>query len=244
VLTLTPYDMWRRAHAIHHASTGNLDRRGIGDIDTLTVREYRALSRWQQLRYRLYRHPAVMFGIGPTYLFVFRNRLPIGFFRDGWQPWLSTMATNAAIAAVIAVVIWFVGVGPFLLVHLPTMVLAASIGVWLFYVQHQFADTVWAENENWNWHTAALHGSSHYDLPGVLRWFTANFGVHHVPHLCSQIPFYRLPEVLREYPELFATGRLTLLQSLRCTPLVLWDEGRQKLVSFRDSRRSDRGEAH
>ena len=240
VLTLTPYDMWRRAHAIHHASTGNLDRRGIGDIDTLTVREYRALSRWQQFRYRLYRHPAVMFGIGPTYLFVFRNRLPIGFFRDGWQPWLSTMATNAAIAAVIAIVIWFVGVGPFLLVHLPTMVLAASIGVWLFYVQHQFADTLWAENKDWNWHTAALHGSSHYDLPGVLRWFTANIGVHHVHHLCSQIPFYRLPDVLREYPELFATGRLTLLQSLRCTPLVLWDERCQKLVSFRDSRRSDR----
>jgi omega-6 fatty acid desaturase (delta-12 desaturase) len=237
VLTLTPYDMWRRAHAIHHASTGNLDRRGIGDIDTLTVREYRALSRWQRFRYRLYRHPAVMFGIGPTYLFVFRNRLPIGFFRDGWQPWASTMATNAAIAAVIAVVIWFVGVGPFLLVHLPTMVLAASIGVWLFYVQHQFADTFWAENKDWTWHTAALHGSSHYDLPGVLRWFTANIGVHHVHHLCSQIPFYRLPDVLREYPELFATGRLTLLQSLRCTPLVLWDEGRRKLVSFRDSGR-------
>ena len=130
-----------------------------------------------------------MFGIGPTYLFVFRNRLPIGFFRGGWQPWLSTMATNAAIAAVIAVVIWFVGVGPFLLVHLPTMVLAASIGVWLFYVQHQFADTFWAENKNWTWHTAALHGSSHYDLPGVLRWFTANIGVHHVHHLCSQIPY-------------------------------------------------------
>ena len=240
VLTLTPYDLWRRAHAIHHASTGNLDRRGIGDIDTLTVREYRALSRWQRFCYRLYRHPAVMFGIGPTYLFVFRNRLPFGFFNGGWQPWLSTMATNAAIAAVVAVVIWFVGVGPFLLVHLPTMVLAASIGVWLFYVQHQFADTFWAENKTWSWQTAALHGSSHYDLPGVLRWFTAHIGVHHVHHLCSQIPFYRLPDVLREHPELFATGRLTLLQSLRCVPLVLWDEGRRKLVSFRDSGLRDR----
>jgi omega-6 fatty acid desaturase (delta-12 desaturase) len=240
VLTLTPYDLWRRAHAVHHSTSGNLDRRGMGDIDTLTVREYRGLSPWRRLRYRLYRHPAVMFGIGPTYLFVFRNRLPIGFFRGGWQPWLSTMATNAAIAAVIAVVIWFVGIGPFLLVHLPTMVLAASIGVWLFYVQHQFADTFWAENKNWTWHTAALHGSSHYDLPGVLRWFTANIGVHHVHHLCSRIPYYRLPEVLRAHPELVATGRLTLIESLCCVRLVLWDEGRRKLVSFRDSGLRDR----
>ena len=235
VLTLTPYDLWRRTHAVHHASSGNLDRRGIGDIDTLTVREYRSLSRLGRLRYRLYRHPAVMFGLGPTYLFLLQHRLPVGFLRGGWQPWLSAMATNAAIATVVAVVIWFVGIGPFLLIHLPIMVLAASIGVWLFYVQHQFADTFWAENKNWTWHTAALHGSSHYDLPGVLRWFTANIGVHHVHHLCSQIPYYRLPDVLREHPELFATSRLTLLQSLRCVPLVLWDEGRRKLVSFRDS---------
>ena len=165
VLTLTPYDFWRRTHAIHHASSGNLDQRGIGDIDTLTVREYLALSRWGRLRYRLYRHPIVMFGIGPAYLFILQHRLPVGLMRRGWQPWLSTMATNAAIAARHRYLIWFIGIGSFLLVHLPIMLLAASVGVWLFYVQHQFEDTFWADDRTWNVHTAALHGSSHYDLP-------------------------------------------------------------------------------
>jgi acyl-lipid omega-6 desaturase (Delta-12 desaturase) len=234
VLTLTPYDFWRRTHAIHHASSGNLDQRGIGDIDTLTVREYLALSRWARLRYRLYRHPIVMFGIGPAYLFILQHRLPVGLMRRGWQPWLSTMATNAAIAAVIGTLIWFIGIGSFLLVHLPIMLLAASIGVWLFYVQHQFEDTFWAEGRVWNVHTAALHGSSHYDLPAVLRWFSANIGVHHVHHLCSRIPYYRLPDVLREHPELVGTGRLTLIESLRCVRLVLWDERKRRLISFRE----------
>jgi omega-6 fatty acid desaturase (delta-12 desaturase) len=234
VLTLTPYDFWRRTHAIHHASSGNLDQRGIGDIDTLTVREYLALSRWGRLRYRLYRHPIVMFGIGPAYLFILQHRLPVGLMRRGWQPWLSTMATNAAIAAVIGTLIWFIGLGSFLLVHLPIMLLAASVGVWLFYVQHQFEDTFWAEDRAWNVHAAALHGSSHYDLPAVLRWFSANIGVHHVHHLCSRIPYYRLPDVLREHPELVATGRLTLIESLRCVRLVLWDERKRRLISFRE----------
>jgi acyl-lipid omega-6 desaturase (Delta-12 desaturase) len=234
VLTLTPYDFWRRTHAIHHASSGNLDQRGIGDIDTLTVGEYLALSRWGRLRYRLYRHPIVMFGIGPAYLFILQHRLPVGLMRRGWQPWLSTMATNAAIAAVIGTLIWFIGIGSFLLVHLPIMLLAASVGVWLFYVQHQFEDTFWAEDRTWNVHTAALHGSSHYDLPAVLRWFSANIGVHHVHHLCSRIPYYRLPDVLREHPELVATGRLTLIESLRCVRLVLWDERKRRLISFRE----------
>jgi omega-6 fatty acid desaturase (delta-12 desaturase) len=237
VVTLTPYDFWRRTHALHHAGSGNLDRRGMGDIDTLTVREYLALSRWRRLRYRVYRHPLIMFGLGPAYLFIFKHRLPIGLMRGGWQPWLSTMATNTAIAAVVATVIWFVGIASFLLVHLPIMLLAAAIGVWLFYVQHQFEDTFWARNGNWNLQAAALHGSSHYDLPAVLRWFTANIGVHHVHHLCSRIPFYRLPQVLREHPELVGPGHLTLLQSLRCVRLVLWDEGRRRLISFREIRR-------
>ena len=202
VLTLTPYDFWRRTHAIHHATSGNLERRGIGDIDTLTVREYLALPRWGRLIYRLYRHPAVMFGVGPAYLFILRHRLPFGLMRGGWQPWLSTMATNLAIAIIVAALMWLIGVGPFLLVHLPIMLLAAAMGVWLFYVQHQFEHTVWADNENWNLHEAALHGSSYYVLPGILRWFTANIGIHHVHHLCSRIPYYRLPRVLRDHPEL------------------------------------------
>ncbi len=238
VLTLTPYDMWRRTHAIHHASSGNLNRRGIGDIDTLTLREYRARSFWGRLGYRIYRHPLVMFGIGPAYLFVLQHRLPVGVMRDGWQPWLSTMVTNAAIAAIAAVLIFFIGVGPFLLVHLPIILLAASIGVWLFYVQHQFEETLWAHDEDWDRHEAALHGSSHYDLPAVLRWFTANIGVHHVHHLCSGIPSYRLPRALRDHPQLKNVSRLTLPESLRCVRLVLWDEAQQRLISFREAHRA------
>jgi acyl-lipid omega-6 desaturase (Delta-12 desaturase) len=237
VLTFTPYDFWRRTHAVHHSTSGNLDRRGMGDIDTLTVQEYLARSRWGRLCYRVYRHPAIMFGIGPAYLFFVQHRLPVGLMRSGWQPWLSTMATNAGIAAVVASMIWLVGVGPFLLVHLPIMVLAASIGVWLFYIQHQFEHTVWASDGTWNLQEAALHGSSHYALPSTLRWFTANIGIHHIHHLCSRIPFYRLPLVLRDHPDLAGIGRLTLLQSLGCVRLVLWDEDRQRLVSFREARR-------
>ena len=143
VLTLTPYDCWRRMHATHHATTGNLDRRGIGDLDTLTVREYRALSWWGRLKYRLYRHPLIMFGVGPAYLFLLQQRLPVGLMRNGWQPWASTMATNLAIAVIVAVLTWFIGIKAFLLVHLPITLLAGTVGVWLFYVQHQFEHTTW-----------------------------------------------------------------------------------------------------
>ncbi len=240
VLTMTPYDFWRRTHAIHHATSGNLDRRGIGDVDTLTVREYYARSRWGRLKYRLYRHPAVMFGIGPAYLFLLQHRLPVGLMRSGWQPWVSTQATNAAIALIAAVLIWLIGVGAFFLVHLPIILLAAIFGVWLFYVQHQFEDTFWNGNRDWDLHEAALHGSSHYDLPLLLRWFTANIGIHHVHHLHSRIPYYRLPRVLRDHPELRSIGRLTLLESFRCVRLVLWDEVQQRLVSFREARASVR----
>jgi omega-6 fatty acid desaturase (delta-12 desaturase) len=238
VLTLTPYDFWRRTHAVHHASSGNLDRRGLGDVNTLTVREYLALSSGGRLWYRIYRHPIVMFGIGPAYLFVLQHRLPVGMLRSGgWRPWLSTMATNVAIALVVAVLIWFVGVWPFLLVHLPITLIAGSIGVWLFYVQHQFDPTFWARDGEWTLHEAALYGSSHYDLPGILRWFTANIGVHHVHHLCSRIPYYRLSKALRDYPELRGVSRLTMLQSFRCVRLALWDEGSRRLISFDQMRR-------
>jgi len=236
VLTLTPYDFWKRTHAVHHATSGNLDRRGIGDIDTLTVREYLALSRWGRFRYRLYRNPAVMFGLGPAYLFLVQHRLPVGLMQGSWQPWLSTMATNAAIAGAAAILIWLIGIGPFLLIHLPITLLAASAGVWLFYVQHQFESTFWASNDSWTVQEAALHGSSFYDLPGVLHWFTANIGVHHVHHLCSRIPFYRLPQALQANPELANIGRLTLWQSLSCVRLALWDEAGQRLISFHDLR--------
>jgi acyl-lipid omega-6 desaturase (Delta-12 desaturase) len=233
VATLTPYDYWKRTHAAHHASSGNLDRRGMGDVSTVTVREYLAMNWRGRLGYRLYRHPAVMFGLGPAYLFILQHRAPLGLMRGaGWSPWISTMATNAGIAGVVGILVWLIGIGPFLAIHLPIAVLAASIGVWLFYVQHQFEETVWAHEPAWSHPEAALHGSSHYDLPLVLRWFTANIGVHHVHHLNSRIPFYRLGEVLRNNPELSGVGRLTLWQSLRCIRFALWDESASRLVSF------------
>ena len=237
VLTFTPYDFWRKAHAVHHASQGNLGRRGIGDIDTLTVNEYLALSRWGRIKYRLYRHPAVMFGIGPAYMFILQHRLPVGMMRAGWTPWLSTQATNAVVALIAGLLIWQIGVGAFLLVHLPVIVLAATMGVWLFYVQHQFEHTQWEDNTHWSKATLALHGSSYYVLPGVLRWFTANIGIHHVHHLCSRIPYYRLPRVLRDNPELSKIGRLTMWDSVKCVRLVLWDESARKLISFSEMRR-------
>jgi acyl-lipid omega-6 desaturase (Delta-12 desaturase) len=240
VLTLTPYSYWRRTHAMHHASSGHLERRGLGDVDTLTVREYMALSFWRRVRYRVYRHPSVMFGIGPAYLFILKHRLPIGLVRAGWQPWLSTMATNFAIAVIAAGLIQLIRIGPFLLVHLPITLLAGAVGVWLFYVQHQFETTFWAHDGEWTFQKAALHGSSHYDLPGVLRWFTANIGMHHVHHLASGIPYYRLPWVLHDYPELRDVSRVTLLHSLRCVRLVLWDESRQRLISFREASSRER----
>jgi omega-6 fatty acid desaturase (delta-12 desaturase) len=233
VLTLTPYEYWKRNHAIHHATSNNLDRRGIGDIDTLTVEEYRARSLWNRFLYRLYRSAPVMFVIGPAYMFFLQHRLPIHQMRDGWGPWISTMTTNAAIAATAVVMIWLVGVGPFLMVHLPVMLLAASIGVWLFYVQHQFEDVMWARNGSWAHSDAALRGSSYYDLPALLHWITGNIGIHHIHHLNSRIPYYRLPSVLRDFPELKSVGRLTLWESIRNARLALWCERSQKMISFK-----------
>ena len=235
VLTMTPYDVWKRAHAIHHATSGTLDRRGVGDITTLTVREYKALSFRRRMAYRLYRHPLVMFGIGPAYMFLLQHRLPIGFTRVGLKPWISAMATNAAIVAGAVFMMWLVGVWQFLLIHTSVVALGASLGVWLFYVQHQFEHTVWERNEDWGVTDSAFYGSSYYDLPAVLRWMTGSIGVHHVHHLCSKIPYYRLQQVMRDNPELRNIRRITLLESLNCVRLTLWDETSQRLVSFREA---------
>ncbi len=232
VMTLTPYDHWRHSHALHHATSGNLDRRGSGDIDTLTVEEYQARSWWGRARYRLYRHPLVMFGVGPAFVFLLQNRLPIGFMRKGWMPWLSTMSTNLGIAVLAVGFIAIFGWPTFALTYVAMALLAASAGVWLFYVQHQFSSTHWQRRAEWNASEAALLGSSHYELPMPLRWFSANIGVHHVHHLSSRIPFYRLQEALRAYPELRRLGRLTLAQSLECPRLALWDERQRRLVPF------------
>ena len=236
VVTLTPYQYWRDCHAAHHATSGNLDHRGIGDIDTLTVEEYKRLSKWARLRYRCYRHPLVMFGIGPAYLFLFRNRFPSGGLGATRKAWISVTGTNVAIAAAAAVAVYSIGLVPFLAIYAPVILIGASIGVWLFYVQHQFEDTFWARETDWTLPEAALLGSSYYDLPPVLRWMSANIGIHHVHHLNSRIPFYRLPAVLENVLSLRSTRRLTIAESVRCVRLALWDESTRKLVSFRHLR--------
>jgi len=235
IITLTPYYVWRRSHAMHHATSGNLDKRGTGDIELMTLAEYRKLSKLGRFGYRLYRHPLVLFGIGPAYNFWIRQRLPFGFMRSGWRYWVSAMGTNLAILIVAGFMVRAIGLGPFLLVHLPITVVATSIGVWLFYVQHQFENTFWSQDKDWALQDAALLGSSHYDLPPVLRWFTANIGIHHVHHLNARIPYYRLPQVLRDHPELSNIRRLTLWTSLKCIHLGLWDESQQKLISFSEA---------
>lgn len=235
VLTFTPYDCWRRSHTLHHANTGNLDARGFGDVDTLTVKEFQSLSRMKRLSYRFYRHPVVLFGIGPAYLFMLRHRLPIGLMNQGSAYWVSAIATNLATAAILGSLIYFFGLGTTALVVVPTLLIAASTGVWLFYIQHQFEESHWDKAADWSFHDAALHGSSHLDLPQPLRWFTANIGVHHVHHLASRIPFYRLPEVLAAYPELSTLNRFTLFQTLKTVMLTLWDEDQRRLITFREA---------
>lgn len=237
VLTLTPYDVWKRTHALHHASHGNLDARGIGDIATLTVAEYRARGRWGRLAYRLYRNPVVLFVLGPAYLFFVQNRVPVGLMGAGVRYWVSAMGTNAAIAIGLGLMVWAGGFMPLLFIYVPTSVVAGTLGVWLFYVQHQFEQTHWAKGEDWQVHDAALAGSSHYVLPQPLQWLSANIGIHHVHHLYSRIPFYRLPEILRDHRALDEAQRLTPWESLRSVSLHLWDEKRERLMSFAEAKR-------
>lgn len=236
LLTLTPYDYWRHSHAMHHLSSGNLDRRGMGDITTLTVEEYSQLNFGCRVKYWLYRNPIVLFIIGPIYIFMIQQRLPFESFKQGRSSWLSVLGTNFGLLVLALAAAYFLGALPFFMVHLPIVFFGAAAGVWLFYVQHQFDETHWKRNEDWSHETAALNGSSYYDLPQPFRWFSGNIGIHHLHHLSARIPFYRLPEVLRDYPELADVGRLTFVQSLACIKLVLWDEAAEKLVSFREAR--------
>jgi omega-6 fatty acid desaturase (delta-12 desaturase) len=238
VLTLMPYGAWRRDHAIHHATSGHLGRRGMGDVTTLTVAEYRARSAWQRLLYRLYRHPAVLFGIGPAYVLLVRYRFPFGNRLGDPRAWLSILGTNAAAAAAAAVLAVFIGPIELLAGWGTVMLLASAIGVWFFYVQHQFEDTYWRQAADWDFHAAAVEGSSFYDLPGLLNWLTASIGFHHIHHLASKIPNYRLRTCFKENPELRRAKRLTLWTSLKSVRLALWDEERGKLVSFREAARA------
>ena len=236
VFTFTPYEVWRKDHAAHHSTSGNLARRGFGDVTTLTLKEYQDLPLLKKIGYRIYRTPLIMFLLGPVWLFIVRNRLPLGRMKE-IRSWISAMGTNVAIAVFVITLLYTIGVGAFFLVHMPILMIAATIGVWMFYIQHQFEGTFWENGENWNPQYAALHGSSYYELPFVLRWLTANIGIHHVHHLHSKIPYYRLPKILRDYPQLKNVGRVTFWQGFKCMNLHLWDESKRKLISFRERQR-------
>lgn len=237
VVTMTPYDYWRSLHAVHHATSGNLDRRGIGDITMLTVGEYQALSWPRRLLYRLYRHPLVLFGVGPLYLFVFKHRAPFDLPLSNRGLWLSVLATNLAIVGLTAGAMGLFGPLAVLEIQLPVTAMAATIGVWLFFVQHQFEHAYWREDEGWDYAEAAVHGSSYYRLPRLLQWFTASIGLHHVHHLWSRIPNYRLQECVDQVPELARVRALTMTDSLRCARLALFDEREGRMISFRALRR-------
>ncbi|MGH9381453.1 MAG: fatty acid desaturase [Thermoanaerobaculia bacterium] len=237
VFMLTPYQYWRRTHAIHHATSGDLDHRGFGDIKTLTVKEYLALSRWGRLKYRLYRNLFVLLVLAPAWQFIVKHRFPWDIPLRWRKEWTSVAWTNVAVIALVVTGGLTLGWKSFLLVQLPITTIAGAIGLWLFYVQHQFEDTYWREHSEWSFHRAGIEGSSYYDLPGWLHWFTGNIGYHHVHHLASRIPNYRLRECFREVKELHHVTRLRLWESLRCARYKLWDEDRQRLIGFRPLRR-------
>jgi acyl-lipid omega-6 desaturase (Delta-12 desaturase) len=232
VLTMAPYGLWRREHAQHHASSGNLDRRGAGDIETITVTEYKALSRWEKLRYRLYRNPLFLFGFGVPLYFMVLQRLPWFHALPVKDTWKSVMGLNIGLAIFYAPFIYFFGFTAVAMVVLPIVHFASAIGGWLFFIQHQFEETHWEESEDWDFQVAAVMGSSYYALHPVLNWFTGNIGLHHIHHLNSTIPNYRLQACLAESPELQSINRMTLWESFKCAKLKLWDEENRKLVGF------------
>jgi len=233
VLTLTPYEYWRRNHLLHHATSGNLDRRGYGDVDTLTVREYLARSNWGRACYRFSRNPWVYLVLGPPYLFLLKHRLPLGMPLAWRREWRSILFNNLALGLVVWAMSRAVGLGTFVSIQAPVFLVSTVTGIWLFYVQHQFAGTYWQRDGRWDYAAACMTGSSFLDLPVPLRWATANIEVHHIHHLCSTIPNYRLRRCMQEVVELPAPRRLTLRESFRCARLALWDEQDQRLVSFR-----------
>jgi acyl-lipid omega-6 desaturase (Delta-12 desaturase) len=237
VLTVTPYGLWRREHAQHHAASGNLDRRGVGDIDTKTVAEFAAMTRLQQLQYRIYRNPLFLFGFGVPFYFLILHRLPWGHALAPKDNWKSIVGLNLALAALYGPVIWFVGAVPFLKIALPMLFLSTAIGGWLFFMQHQFEETHWDEAKQWDFQVAAIFGSSFYVLPKWLQWFTGNIGLHHIHHLCSMIPNYKLQACLDASPELSSMNRLTFLESFKCARLTLWDEANRRMVGFREAKK-------
>lgn len=234
VLTFTPYATWRCCHGIHHATVGNLDRRGVGDIWTMTVQEYQASSRFGRLKYRMYRHPLVLFVLGPVYLFLIKNR-----FSDKaatGDKSRSVLVTNLAILAIALICAFTIGLRAYLLIQLPILFFAAMGGIWLFYVQHQFDPSYWARSNDWQTFEACMRGSSFYKLPPLLQWFSANIGLHHIHHLSPRIPNYRLQACLNAIPDLHLKDAITLRHSFSAIYLNLWDEIDKRLVSFRSLR--------
>jgi omega-6 fatty acid desaturase (delta-12 desaturase) len=237
VLTFTPYSAWRKSHAIHHAHHAELEERGIGDVWTLTVEEYNASPRSRRFFYRVFRNPLFLFVLTPAINFIILHRLPIKIderWRNGEKA--SIHWTNAAIVlALVGLGLWL-GFLEVIAIQLPIISIAAAVGTWLFYVQHQFEKTYWEHTPEWNYTLAAMHGSSYYKLPRILQWFTGNIGFHHIHHLSPRIPNYNLEACHTENPMFQQVVQLTLWQSFKTTSLSLWDEGRQRLVTFREAK--------
>jgi omega-6 fatty acid desaturase (delta-12 desaturase) len=235
LLTWTPYFHWRWQHAVHHATSGDLDRRGMGDLWTMTVAEYLAAPRWQRIAYRLARNPIVLFVLAPVYLFVVHNRFASS--KAGSRERKSVWWTNAALAALTVSLASLFGVVPYLVIQLTILVVAGGAGIWLFYVQHQFEGVRWDRTEEWDYALAALEGSSYYQLPRVLQWFTGNIGFHHIHHLSSRIPNYRLERCHYSEPLFQRVKAVTLASSAKSLWLRLWDESERMLVGWSHLRR-------
>ena len=236
ILTFTPFKYWQHNHLVHHNTYADLDKRGVGDIWTLTIEEYQATSPMRRLGYRLYRNPFVFLGIGPGYSFLLTQRILHQW--AGKNERFSAAVTNLAIIAIILAASQTIGIGTYLLIQLPIVLIAGSLGVWLFYVQHQFEGVYWSRHEDWDPVKAALKGSSYYQLPKVLQWFSGNIGLHHIHHVLPRIPNYKLQQSYDESPAMQAVRPLTLRRSLKSLFLNLWDEKQQQLVSFRSLKKS------
>ncbi len=233
LLVLTPFRWWRRSHAVHHGTAGDLDRRGTGDILTLTTAEYRALPRWGRLRYRLLRSPFVLFGLGWMLIFVLAQRVVSPKARPEIRN--SVLATNVCLVLVVAGACLLVGWREYLLLQVPPVFVAGSVGIWFFYVNHQFEDTYWQRSGEWSYADAALAGSSYLNLPGLLRFFSGNIGYHHVHHLSPRIPNYNLRAAHAAHPAFRDVPEISLADGLRATRLKLWDERRGRLVTFAEA---------
>jgi omega-6 fatty acid desaturase (delta-12 desaturase) len=230
VLTFTPYYHWRWEHAVHHASSGDLDQRGMGDVWTLTVQEYLEASRWKRFAYRLARNPVILFGLAPLYLFLIHMRFPAA--RSEGRERHSVWWTNLALVALAGGLSWLFGLKAYLLLQLIVLLVAGSAGVWLFYVQHQFEGVYWERNAGWDYDLAALKGSSFYKLPKVLQWFSGNIGFHHIHHLSPEIPNYNLEKCHRAEPLFQTVKPVTFFSSFKSFTFRLWDEQRRKLVGY------------